>query len=52
MANDFKSRTIELKPRERIEAAGSASVANAVELLAIILKTGAAGCVHLAPQSR
>ena len=44
MANDFKSRTTELKPRERIETAGSASVASAVELLAIILKTGAAGC--------
>lgn len=44
MPNDFKSRALELKPRERIEAAGSASVASAVELLAIILKTGAAGC--------
>jgi DNA repair protein RadC len=44
MANDFKKRTAELKPRERIEAAGSASDASAVELLAVILKTGAAGC--------
>lgn len=44
MANDFKKQAMELKPRERIEAAGSASVASAVELLAVILKTGAAGC--------
>ena len=44
MANNFKRQTTELKPRERIEAAGSASVASAVELLAVILKTGAAGC--------
>ena len=44
MANDFKKRATELKPRERIEAAGTASVANPAELLAIILKTGTAGC--------
>ncbi len=44
MANDFKSRATELKPRERIESAGTASVSTAVELLAVILKTGAAGC--------
>ncbi len=44
MANDFKSLAAELKPRERIEAAGSADAASAVELLAVILKTGAAGC--------
>lgn len=44
MANNFKERVAELKPRERIEAAGTASVASAVELLAVILKTGAAGC--------
>ena len=44
MANNFKERVLELKPRERIETAGSASVASAVELLAVILKTGAAGC--------
>ena len=44
MANNFKERIAELKPRERIETAGSASVASAVELLAVILKTGAAGC--------
>lgn len=44
MSNNFKSLTAELKPRERIEAEGSASVASAVELLAIILKTGAPGC--------
>ena len=44
MANNFKERVAELKPRERIETAGSASVASAVELLAVILKTGAAGC--------
>ncbi|MBR0056343.1 MAG: DNA repair protein RadC [Kiritimatiellae bacterium] len=42
--NAFKERAAELKPRERIEAAGTASVASAAELLAIILKTGAAGC--------
>lgn len=44
MANNFKSRAVELKPRERIEEAGSASVASGAELLAIILKTGTAGC--------
>lgn len=44
MRNDFKSRAIESKPRERIEEAGSASVASAAELLAIIIKTGTAGC--------
>lgn len=42
--NDFKRLAVELKPRERMEAAGTASVASAVELLAIILKTGAPGC--------
>lgn len=44
MGNDFKKRSIELKPRERIEKAGSASVASAAELLAVIIKTGTAGC--------
>ena len=44
MPNDFKSRAIELKPREKIESAGTASAATAVELLAVILKTGAEGC--------
>ncbi len=44
MGNDFKHRATELKPRERIEKAGTAEVASAAELLAIILKTGAAGC--------
>ncbi len=44
MSNDFKKRAVELKPRERIEKAGSAAGASAAELLAIILKTGAAGC--------
>ena len=42
--NGFKSRSVESKPRERIEKAGSASVASAAELLAIIIKTGTAGC--------
>lgn len=42
--NDFKGRAAEHKPRERIELAGTASVASAEELLAVILKTGAAGC--------
>jgi DNA repair protein RadC len=44
MGNDFKNRALESKPRERIERAGSASVASAAELLAIIIKTGTAGC--------
>lgn len=44
MGNDFKGRAVESKPRERIERAGSASVASAAELLAIIIKTGTAGC--------
>ena len=44
MANDFKQLAAELKPRERIEKAGTAKDASAVDLLAIILKTGAAGC--------
>ena len=44
MGNDFKNRALELKPRERIEKAGSAAVASAAELLAIIIKTGTAGC--------
>jgi DNA repair protein RadC len=44
MRNDFKSRANGLKPRERIESLGSAASASAEELLAIILKTGAAGC--------
>jgi DNA repair protein RadC len=44
MGNDFKSRANGLKPRERIESLGSATSASAEELLAIILKTGAAGC--------
>ena len=36
--NDFKKRAVESKPRERIEEAGTASVASAAELLAIIIK--------------
>ena len=44
MSNGFKDRAVELKPRERIEEAGTASVASAAELLAVILKTGTAGC--------
>lgn len=42
--NAFKSRAVELKPREKIEQAGSAAVATPAELLAVILKTGTAGC--------
>jgi len=42
--NAFKERAVESKPRERIEKAGTASVASAAELLAIIVKTGTAGC--------
>ena len=45
MANGFKNLVAELKPREKIEKAGTASTASAVELLAIILKTGTVGCV-------
>ena len=44
MGNDFKKRAVESKPRERIEEAGSASVASAAELLAVIIKTGTVGC--------
>lgn len=44
MGNDFKKRAVESKPRERIEEAGNASVASAAELLAVIIKTGTAGC--------
>ena len=44
MPNNFKTRAAELKPREKIESAGTASTATAVELLAVILKTGGAGC--------
>ena len=44
MANGFKNLVAELKPREKIEQAGTASAASAAELLAIILKTGTAGC--------
>ena len=44
MGNDFKKRAVESKPRERIEKAGTASVASAAELLAVIIKTGTAGC--------
>lgn len=44
MGNDFKKRAVESKPRERIEEAGTAAVASAAELLAIIIKTGTAGC--------
>ena len=39
----FKARAVESKPRERIEQAGTASVASGAELLAVILKTGSAG---------
>ncbi len=42
--NGFRCRPAESKPRERIEKAGTASVASAAELLAVILKTGTAGC--------
>ena len=44
MGNNFKARAVESKPRERIEQAGTASVASGAELLAVILKTGSAGC--------
>lgn len=44
MANNFKDRADELKPREKVMAAGNAKGCNVPELLAILLKTGAAGC--------
>lgn len=44
MGNDFKKRAVESRPRERIEEAGTASVASAADLLAVIIKTGTAGC--------
>lgn len=44
MGNDFKARADDLKPRERIARAGTTKGADAVDLLATILKTGAAGC--------
>lgn len=44
MANDFKAMSDEVKPRERILAAGSASGLANYELLAVLLKTGCAGC--------
>ena len=37
MGNNFKARAVELKPRERIEQAGTASVASGAELLAVML---------------
>ena len=44
MANDFKAMADEVKPRERILAEGSASSLAGYELLAVLLKTGCAGC--------
>lgn len=42
--NDFKSQVDDIKPRERMEEAGTASVLCPIELLMIILKTGSRGC--------
>ena len=44
MPNDFKERTGELKPREQMERAASPRELPPEVLLAILLKTGAAGC--------
>ncbi len=44
MPNDFKSLADEVKPRERILAAGNARRLSAAELLAVLLKTGTNGC--------
>lgn len=44
MANEFRSLSDEVKPRERILAAGCATDLPNHELLAVLLKTGAAGC--------
>ena len=44
MANDFKDRAGELKPREQMERAASPRELSPEVLLAVLLKTGAAGC--------
>jgi DNA repair protein RadC len=44
MSEQLNRLADELKPRERILRAGSATVASSVDLLAVILKTGAQGC--------
>lgn len=44
MEDNFKNLSLEDKPRERIERAGTAKVASTADLLAIILKTGTVGC--------
>jgi DNA repair protein RadC len=44
MANNFKSFSPEVKPRERMEMLGCARGMRPDELLAILLKTGASGC--------
>ena len=44
MANDFKSRSTELKPREMMERAARPADLPPEALIAILLKTGAAGC--------
>ena len=44
MANDFKNRSSELKPREMMERSARPSELPPEALLAILLKTGAAGC--------
>ena len=42
MANDFKSRSTELKPREMMERAARPADLSPEALIAILLKTGAA----------
>ena len=43
-SNNFKFQSDDLKPRERMNRAGSASVLSSVELLMVLLKTGSRGC--------
>ncbi len=52
MANDFKSRPAELKPREKMARSPDLSTLSSEELLAILLKTGAADCDVMELSSR
>ena len=51
MANDFKSRSTDLTPREMRERAARPADLPPEALIAILLKTGAAGC-HVVELSR
>ena len=52
MANDFKSRPAELKPREKMARSPDLASLSNEELLAILLKTGAADCDVMELSSR